>query len=234
MNFVGYLTITIPVIKRYNNSVVLVESTLNSLISSTQQKDISKIVIVVFLLTNDPVWIEKAGKHLYKNYKEPIDKGFIQIVRGHRNGLSKLLPFPGSESRKEKERREENFQFLNILGYAKNLSTYTLLLDEDVLSQRDYFLKILGFIKENTRPYRVWFVLNFSHSNYMGQLMKTSDSLKLIKLLVFLRYDLNYWSLVEYMRGLKGQKKTYRIKNPPFRYIDITRRTFLPKNYSTI
>lgn len=191
-----------------------------------------KILIVVFLLTDDPVWTEKTGNQLYDKYKENIDKGFVQIVRGHRNGLSKLFPFPASENSEERQRRAENLQYLNIMAYAQNLSSYLLLLDEDVRCQNNYIQKILGFIQANNKPNRVWFVLNFSHSNLMGQLTKTSDLLKAIKLLIVLRYDVTYETLIDYIRTLKGQPKKCQIEHPPFRYANIKRKTFLPKNFT--
>uniref|UniRef100_A0A8W8NJ11 MGAT4 conserved region domain-containing protein n=1 Tax=Magallana gigas TaxID=29159 RepID=A0A8W8NJ11_MAGGI len=229
---VGYLTIALPAVRRLNGSTRLVEDTLNSLIVSTLTKDVPKILIVVFLLTDDPVWTEKTGNQLYDKYKEHVDKGFVQIVRGHRNGLSKLFPFPASENSEERQRRAENLHYLNIMAYAKNLSSYLLLLDEDVRCQSNYIQKIFGFIQANTKPNRVWFVLNFSHSNLMGQLTKTSNLLKAIKLLIVLRYDVTYETLIDYIRALKGQPKKCQIKYPPFRYANMKRKTFLHKNFT--
>lgn len=205
---------------------------MDSLIVSTLTKDVPKILIVVFLLTDDPVWTEKTGNQLYDKYKEQVDKGFVQIVRGHRNGLSKLFPFPAAENSEERQRRAENLHYLNIMAYAKNLSSYLLLLDEDVRCQSNYIQKIFGFIQANTKPNRVWFVLNFSHSNLMGQLTKTSDLLKAIKLLIVLRYDVTYETLIDYIRALKGQPKKCQIKYPPFRYANMKRKTFLHKNFT--
>lgn len=228
----GYLTIALPAVRRLNGSTRLVEDTLNSLIVSTLTKDVPKILIVVFLLTDDPVWTEKTGNQLYDKYKEHVDKGFVQIVRGHRNGLSKLFPFPASENSQERQRRAENLHYLNIMAYAKNLSSYLLLLDEDVRCESNYIQKIFGFIQANTKPNRVWFVLNFSHSNLMGQLTKTSDLLKAIKLLIVLRYDVTYETLIDYIRALKGQPKKCQIKYPLFRYANMKRKTFLHKNFT--
>ncbi|XP_061183344.1 alpha-1,3-mannosyl-glycoprotein 4-beta-N-acetylglucosaminyltransferase A-like [Saccostrea echinata] len=226
----GYLTIAIPAKKRSDESIRFVEQTLDSLIENTYWKDFQKIVVVVFLLSDDTAWCQTVGRMLYEKYKEKIDSGFVQVAYRGRNVLSKLLPLQENESSQEKQRREENLSFLNIVTYGKNFSSYLLLLDEDVLCEKDYFIKILGFIHQQTKPNRIWFVLNFSRSSLMGQLVRTSDLMKVIKLLIILRYDLSYGSLIEFMTDLKGQQKRYRMQL--FRYFNFDMESFLPKKFT--
>ncbi|XP_071151641.1 alpha-1,3-mannosyl-glycoprotein 4-beta-N-acetylglucosaminyltransferase C-like isoform X1 [Mytilus edulis] len=171
----GYLTIGIPTVKRRLNGDHYMYTTLNSLISNTDQGRIQDVIIVIFMADPDESWNNESAKKIYEEFKPHFDSGFMQIIKAPENiypDFSNLQKTKQDSAERVQWRSKQNVDFAFLMLYCQNLSTYYIQLEDDVLVASNFVKDIESFVLNRTDH---WICLEFSTLGFIGKMFHSSD-----------------------------------------------------------
>ncbi|XP_061182810.1 alpha-1,6-mannosyl-glycoprotein 4-beta-N-acetylglucosaminyltransferase-like [Saccostrea echinata] len=213
----GFLTIGIPSVKR--KDVSYLETALASLVEHSLPHERERVVIVIFLTDSNHTWVIERAKEIYKQFKEHVKTGFMQIVHPPH------IAYPNFQYLERKYndsmtrvawRSKQNLDYSYLMTYSRNMSQYYLQLEDDVITTAGYLSKIKSFISQNLK--KTWLFLRFSKLGFIGVLFKNSDLIKVAEFLLVLFDETPGDLLINELKRIKGQQKEIRIRPSLFQH----------------
>lgn len=179
-------------------------------------------MIVIFLTDSNHTWVVDRAKEIYKQYRDHVESGFMQIVHpphiAYPNFQYLERKFNDTQARVA-WRSKQNLDYSYLMTYSRNMSKYYLQLEDDVITTTGYLSKIKAFISRNLQ--KTWLFLRFSGLGFIGVLFKSSDLPKLAEFLLVL-YDENPGDLlINELKRIKGQKKEIRSRPSLFQHLGL-------------
>lgn len=186
----GYMTIGFVTAKRPKNILYMFD-TLNSLMTNADESDKTGIVILILIAETDEKWKTDIITRINKTYPYAVADGTIQIIQTfnwiypklnnlehHYDGHSKLRV-------SWKAKQNIDFALLWLYAYKKNMSSFYLHLEDDVITVKGYIKIMRAFIEHQKRR---WVCLEFSELGMIAKLYHISD-LQSLSTIVTLFYE---------------------------------------------
>jgi len=160
---------------------------------------------------------DKQRGLIERRFNDSIDSGFIEIIEST-SGIYPPMDFALTKRTYNDSierviwRTKQVIDFAFIFRYAKDLSTYYLLLEDDVIASYQYITAIKDFIQ--TRPVSSrWVALRFTGFLGIGLLFKNAQLASLVKFLLIFHQDRPVDMLIDEFIGLQVRTMKCIIEN---------------------
>lgn len=196
-----YLSIGIPSVMR-PRSFYLFE-TIRSLINNTDHEDRQGVLIVVFLCDQEKSNRKSIAESIERNFSAEIAGGFLHVIQPPSSLLDqsrvvKKRTYNDSVTRVQ-WRTKQVLDFMFLLKYCENLSTYFMQLEDDVIAAPNFVPAIREFVNHQTVD---WIDLQFSNFWAIGRLYKSKYLKQLAEFLWTFHEEQPVDILYEYFRAL--------------------------------
>lgn len=215
----GLITIGIPSVRRPNTNKMYIFETIDSLINKTKETERAEINIVIYMCDTNKTYNSIVSQDIYSRYQEYCDRGFIQIIQGSADiypDLSKVKQTFNDPAPRIKWRAKQNIDFAFLTLYSRNLSSYYMQLEDDVITASDYVSDIQKFIYGQRKP---WFLLEFTNLGFIGKLFHSEDLDRVAFYLLSFYDRMPCDLLLGHIRKLMGQDKPIHSKKSLFQHI---------------
>ncbi|KAJ8373115.1 hypothetical protein AAFF_G00271200 [Aldrovandia affinis] len=215
-----YLTVGLSSIKRKRGSYLL--DTLASIFSQSSEQELDEMVVVVFLADFDAEWKERTAKDISDRFALPIFRGQLLVVHAPQDRYPPLDGLKRNFNDKPDRvrfRSKQNVDYAFLLGISANLSTYYLMLEDDVACAKNFLTSIKRFIQSRGQTY--WVTLEFSKLGYIGKLYHSSDLPQLAKFLLLFYQEMPCDWLLTHFNSLLTQKDTIRLQPSLFQHVGL-------------
>ncbi|KAJ8370351.1 hypothetical protein SKAU_G00103790 [Synaphobranchus kaupii] len=215
-----FLTVGLCSIKRKRGSYLL--DTLQSIFSQSSEEELKDMVVVVFLSDFDTDWIERTAHDITDRFPVPILKGQLLVIHANQSYYPPLeglkRNFNDSPARVY-FRSKQNVDYAFLLGFSINLSSYYIMLEDDVTCAKNFLTAIRKFIHSQGQSY--WVTLEFSKLGYIGKLYRSSDLPQLAKFLFLFYQEMPCDWLLSHFNRLLTQKDAIRSKPSLFQHVGL-------------
>ncbi len=171
----GFMTIGIPTVWRDTANTTYLLGTIASIIEHTTAVEKKSITMLILLADFAQHRRDVLFSNINKTYQEYIDSGFIQIMSVKQSAYPPLTHLKQNYKDAPKRvswRSKQVVDFAFMFYYARNLSTYYLQIEDDVITAPNFYASIKDFIIKQSKP---WVTLQFSELGFIGKLFKSSD-----------------------------------------------------------
>merc|ERR1719419_100771 len=166
----------IPTVKR--EGVSYLNQTLTSLFENLNKKSKFDVKFVVFVAESDKTILNQVISEVSKYFPAQIKNNLLQIISPSQNlypnNWSHVISLPdhfGDPYERVKWRSKENLDMVHLLMYGYNLySRYYVMMEDDVITQKDYVEDIMKFVEENKE--KDYFYLSFCKAGSIGKLFR--------------------------------------------------------------
>ncbi|KAJ8258020.1 hypothetical protein GJAV_G00192270 [Gymnothorax javanicus] len=215
-----FLTVGLCSIKRKRGSYLL--DTLQSIFSQSSEDELKQLVVVVFLADFDTDWNERTARSISDRFHTPILKGQLLIIHAPQSAYPPLeglkRNFNDSAAR-VRFRSKQNIDYAFLLSFSANLSSYYIMLEDDVTCANNFLTAIHKSINSLGQSY--WVTLEFSKLGYIGKLYHSSDLPLLAKFLFLFYQEMPCdWLLTHFIK-LLTQKDTIRFTPSLFQHMGL-------------
>lgn len=153
----GFLSIGVPSIHRINDQDYILQ-TLDSLCQHVLDEEKPEVVVLVFLVDEDPDYNEQSLRIISQKYHTHLASGFLQIIQLSSSYYPSFLGLKRNfydAPERIKWRAKQAADFAAMFSYARNLSEYYVQIEDDVECSHGFVAAIRRFITErNARNYR--------------------------------------------------------------------------------
>jgi len=215
------LTIGLCTISTRDENYLL--TTLDSILTHTDEKDQNEFQIVVFecdLQEEDSLYISEVKK----TFAQKIDLGLIQIVKTSKNDYTflnkNLLKNLGESPKWLYWRSKQCLDVSLIMAYCADRSQYYLHLEDDVICTDHFYKKMMNDIKHLTDE--EWCAVKFCEIGFIGLLFQNTE---LNKLSTFIKCFFDEmpidWLIENHYFSIKSvnRKKCIQISRSLFQHI---------------
>ncbi|KAJ8265782.1 hypothetical protein COCON_G00148810 [Conger conger] len=215
-----FLTVGLCSIKRKRGSYLL--DTLKSIFSQSSEEELRDMVVVVFLADFDTGWNERTAREIADRFSVPILKGQLLVVHAPQSYYPPLeglkRNFNDSAARVH-FRSKQNVDYAFLFGFSANLSSYYIMLEDDVTCAKGFLTGIRKFIRSQGQAY--WVTLEFSKLGYIGKLYHSKDLPQLARFLFLFYQEMPCDWLLNHFNMLLTQKDTIRSKPSLFQHVGL-------------
>jgi alpha-1,3-mannosylglycoprotein beta-1,4-N-acetylglucosaminyltransferase C len=211
----GFLTIGISSVRRINGPDYLLQ-TLASLIDRTSTSEQSNITVVVFLADGDPDYNKQSSNAILEHYEHYVNTGFIRIINvsaDYYPQLDGLKRNFGDSPDRVKWRAKQVADFVLLFTYSRNISTYYLQLEDDVVCARGFVTAIRRYIDMQSAAGK-WTTLEFSELGFIGKLFRSDDLDQLIEFMSMFYAEQPVDWLISYFRLSVGHQQNVLLRKP--------------------
>ncbi|ELT89847.1 hypothetical protein CAPTEDRAFT_116124 [Capitella teleta] len=217
----GFLTIGIPSIKREGDmGRRYLMATLSSIIESTSAKDKTEIVVLVFLADVDAEYNAQVLDQIIERFSEYLDMGFMQVVQVSKDFYPQLKNLKrnfNDDVERVHWRAKQVMDFAFMFLYSRNISSFYLQIEDDVICARNFLPAVQSFITQQ----KSWAVLEFSELGFIGKLFKSDDLEKLARYMMTFYDEQPVDWLITYFRLSMAQKKVIMRKPTLFQHVGL-------------
>lgn len=212
-----FLTVGLCSIKRKRGTYLL--DTLQSIFSQSSEEELRDMVVVVFLADFDTDWNERTARDISDLFPVPVLRGQLLVIHAPQSYYPPLeglkRNFKDSPARVH-FRSKQNVDYAFILGFSAKLSSYYIMLEDDVTCAKNFFTAIRKFILSLGQSY--WVTLEFSKLGYIGKLYHSKDLPQLAKFLFLFYQEMPCDWLLNHFNTLLTQKDVIRSKPSLFQH----------------
>nr|XP_033774147.1 alpha-1,3-mannosyl-glycoprotein 4-beta-N-acetylglucosaminyltransferase C-like isoform X2 [Geotrypetes seraphini]XP_033774149.1 alpha-1,3-mannosyl-glycoprotein 4-beta-N-acetylglucosaminyltransferase C-like isoform X2 [Geotrypetes seraphini] len=206
-----YLAIGLCSVKRAKKNYLL--DTLTSIFTQSNEEELKEMVVVVHLVDFDMGWNAHVAKEIASKFVMQIALGRLILIHVPRDMYPPLEGLKRNYNDPEvrvKFRSKQNVDYAFLMNFCANLSTYYLMLEDDVQCAKSFFTAIKKFLAENKNLY--WVTLEFSKLGFIGKLYHSSDLPRLAHFLLLFYQEMPCDWLFTYFYRLLVQHdvKSYR------------------------
>ncbi|XP_029429194.1 alpha-1,3-mannosyl-glycoprotein 4-beta-N-acetylglucosaminyltransferase C-like [Rhinatrema bivittatum] len=213
-----YLTVGLSSVKRSKGNYLL--ETLKSIFTQSSDPELKEMVVVVHLADFDMEWNSHTAKQISDKFSSHIALGRLLLIHAPQDmyppleGLKRNYNDP---EERVKFRSKQNVDYAFLVNFCANLSSYYLMLEDDVQCAKSFFTAIRKVLALRENSY--WVTLEFSKLGYIGKLYRSSDLPRLAQLLFLFYQEMPCDWLLTYFRLLLTQKDVMRFRPSLFQHI---------------
>ncbi|NXY50277.1 MGT4C acetylglucosaminyltransferase, partial [Ceuthmochares aereus] len=197
-------------------------ATLESLFTQSTEEELQEMVVVVHLADKDPTWNEHVAADLTRKFAHHIQLGrllLIHVPHEFYPTLEGLKRNYNDPEERVKFRSKQNVDYAYLLAFATNLSSYYLMIEDDVWCAKSFLLAIRKALA--SRAGSSWATLEFSKLGYIGKLYRSSDLPRLARFLLLFYQEMPCDWLLSHFRLLLTQKDVIRFKPSLFQHMGL-------------
>ncbi|NXK94686.1 MGT4C acetylglucosaminyltransferase, partial [Formicarius rufipectus] len=197
-------------------------ATLQSLFSQSTEEELQEMVVVVHLADTDPSWNVRVALSIAQKFARHILLGRLLLIHTPQElyptleGLKRNYNDPEERVR---FRSKQNLDYAFLLAFAANLSSYYLMIEDDVWCAKSFLTAIRKALasKEGSN----WATLEFSKLGYIGKLYRSSELPRLAHFLLLFYQEMPCDWLLAHFRNLLTQKDVIRFKPSLFQHMGL-------------
>ncbi|NXY23509.1 MGT4C acetylglucosaminyltransferase, partial [Atrichornis clamosus] len=197
-------------------------ATLQSLFSQCSEEELRELVVVVHLADADPGWNAHVALSLAQKFARHILLGRLLLIHAPAEFYPTLeglkRNFNDAEER-VRFRSKQNVDYAFLLAFAANLSSYYLMIEDDVWSAKSFLTAIRRALASQQGS--SWATLEFSKLGYIGKLYHSSDLPRLAHFLLLFYQEMPCDWLLVHFRHLLAQKDVIRFKPSLFQHMGL-------------
>ncbi|NXF13654.1 MGT4C acetylglucosaminyltransferase, partial [Smithornis capensis] len=196
--------------------------TLQSLFSQSTEEELQEMVVVVHLADADPSWNVRVAISVAQKFAHQILLGRLLLIHAPHElyptleGLKRNFNDPEERVR---FRSKQNVDYAFLLAFAANLSSYYLMIEDDVWCARSFLTAIRKALASQQGSN--WATLEFSKLGYIGKLYRSSDLPRLARFLLLFYQEMPCDWLLAHFRSLLTQKDVIRFKPSLFQHMGL-------------
>lgn len=196
--------------------------TLQSLFKQSSEEELQDMVVVVHLADADPRWNAQVAADISDRFAHHILLGRLVLIHAPHEfyptleGLKRNYNDPEA---RVKFRSKQNVDYAFLVTFAANLSSYYLMIEDDVLSAKSFFTAIRKAVASQEGSN--WATLEFSKLGYIGKLYRSSDLPRLARFLLLFYQEMPCDWLLDHFRLLLTQKDVIRFKPSLFQHMGL-------------
>ncbi|NXA11640.1 MGT4C acetylglucosaminyltransferase, partial [Sapayoa aenigma] len=197
-------------------------ATLQSLFSQSTEEELRDMVVVVHLADPDPSWNVRVAVSIAQKFSRHILLGRLLLIHAPHElyptleGLKRNYDDPEERVR---FRSKQNVDYAFLLAFAANLSSYYLMIEDDVWSARSFLTAIRKALASQQGSN--WATLEFSKLGYIGKLYRSSDLPRLARFLLLFYQEMPCDWLLVHFRQLLTQKDVIRFRPSLFQHMGL-------------
>ncbi|NXY92640.1 MGT4C acetylglucosaminyltransferase, partial [Alcedo cyanopectus] len=197
-------------------------ATLQSLFKQSTEEELQEMVVVVHLADTDPMWNLQVAASIARKFAHHVLLGRLLLIHAPREfyppleGLKRNYNDP---EERVKFRSKQNVDYAFLLAFAANLSSYYLMIEDDVWSAKSFLTTIRKSLASRERSN--WATLEFSKLGYIGKLYRSSDLPRLARFLLLFYQEMPCDWLLVHFRLLLTQKDVIRFKPSLFQHMGL-------------
>ncbi|NXI32528.1 MGT4C acetylglucosaminyltransferase, partial [Sterrhoptilus dennistouni] len=197
-------------------------ATLQSLFSQSTEEELQEMVVVVHLADTDPGWNMRVALTISQKFGQHILLGRLLLIHvppefyPTLEGLKRN--FNDAEER-VRFRSKQNVDYAFLLSFAANLSSYYLMIEDDVWSSKSFLTAIRRALASQEGS--SWATLEFSKLGYIGKLYRSSDLPRLARFLLLFYQEMPCDWLLVHFRQLLAQRDVIRFKPSLFQHMGL-------------
>uniref|UniRef100_A0A8C3K299 Alpha-1,3-mannosyl-glycoprotein 4-beta-N-acetylglucosaminyltransferase C n=1 Tax=Calidris pygmaea TaxID=425635 RepID=A0A8C3K299_9CHAR len=197
-------------------------ATLQSLFMKSTEAELQEMVVVVHLADKDPMWNMRVATDIARKFAHHILLGrllLIHVPQEFYPTLEGLKRNYNDPEERVKFRSKQNVDYAFLFAFAANLSSYYLMIEDDVWSAKSFLTAIRKALasREGTN----WATLEFSKLGYIGKLYHSSDLPRLARFLLLFYQEMPCDWLLSHFRLLLTQKDVIRFKPSLFQHMGL-------------
>ncbi|NXK23372.1 MGT4C acetylglucosaminyltransferase, partial [Arenaria interpres] len=197
-------------------------ATLQSLFMKSTEAELQEMVVVVHLADMDPMWNMRVAAEIARKFAHHILLGrllLIHVPQEFYPTLEGLKRNYNDPEERVKFRSKQNVDYAFLFAFAANLSSYYLMIEDDVWSAKSFLTAIRKALasREGTN----WATLEFSKLGYIGKLYHSSDLPRLARFLLLFYQEMPCDWLLSHFRLLLTQKDVIRFKPSLFQHMGL-------------
>ncbi|XP_015263674.1 PREDICTED: alpha-1,3-mannosyl-glycoprotein 4-beta-N-acetylglucosaminyltransferase C-like, partial [Gekko japonicus] len=215
-----FLTVGLCSIKRKKGNYLL--ETLRSIFDQSTREELNEMVAVVHLADPDQEWNAQVVAHIAKRFAHQILLGRLLVIHAPHEyypSLEGLKQNFNDAKDRVKFRSKQNVDYAYLMNFAANLSTYYLMIEDDVHCAKNFFSAIRRVLESQKGSY--WVTLEFSKLGYIGKLYHSSDLPQLSRFLLLFYQEMPCDWLLGHFRLLLTQREVIRFKPSLFQHIGL-------------
>ncbi|NXY85470.1 MGT4C acetylglucosaminyltransferase, partial [Alcedo cyanopectus] len=187
-----------------------------------EDTSLQEMVVVVHLADTDPMWNLQVAASIARKFAHHVLLGRLLLIHAPREfyppleGLKRNYNDP---EERVKFRSKQNVDYAFLLAFAANLSSYYLMIEDDVWSAKSFLTTIRKSLASRERSN--WATLEFSKLGYIGKLYRSSDLPRLARFLLLFYQEMPCDWLLVHFRLLLTQKDVIRFKPSLFQHMGL-------------
>ncbi|NXA42325.1 MGT4C acetylglucosaminyltransferase, partial [Eudromia elegans] len=195
-------------------------ATLQSVFEQSTAEELQDMVVVVHLADTDPGWNARVAADLARSFARHLLQGQLLLIHAPHEFYPPLEGLKRNYNDPEERvrfRSKQNVDYAFLLAFAANLSTYYLMIEDDVRCSKSFLTAIRMALTswEGSN----WATLEFSKLGYIGKLYRSSDLPRLARFLLLFYQEMPCDWLLSYFRLLLTQKDVIRFKPSLFQHM---------------
>ncbi|KAG6935357.1 MGAT4 Family Member C-like [Chelydra serpentina] len=215
-----FLTVGLSSVKRKRGNYLL--DTLKSIFEQSTQEELEEMVVVVHLADPDLEWNTQVVKDITARFTPHLLRGQLLVIHAPPECYPPLEGLKRNYNDAEDRvqfRSKQNVDYAYLLGFAANLSSYYLMIEDDVQCSKSFFTAIRKAVASREGSY--WATLEFSKLGYIGKLYHSSDLPQLAQFLLLFYQEMPCDWLLGHFRLMLAQKEVIRFKPSLFQHIGL-------------
>ncbi|NXA54314.1 MGT4C acetylglucosaminyltransferase, partial [Nothocercus julius] len=196
------------------------QATLQSVFEQSTEEELQEMVVVVHLADTDPGWNARVAADIAHRFAHRLLQGQLLLIHAPHefypplDGLKRNYNDPEERVR---FRSKQNVDYAFLFAFAANLSTYYLMIEDDVKCSKSFLTAIRKAL--TSREGSSWATLEFSKLGYIGKLYHSSDLPRLARFLLLFYQEMPCDWLLSHFRLLLTQKDVIRFKPSLFQHM---------------
>ncbi|XP_050812236.1 alpha-1,6-mannosyl-glycoprotein 4-beta-N-acetylglucosaminyltransferase-like [Gopherus flavomarginatus] len=215
-----FLTVGLSSVKRKRGNYLL--DTLKSIFVQSTQEELEEMVVVVHLADPDSEWNTQVVMDISARFTPHLLRGQLLVIHAPPECYPPLEGLKRNYNDAEDRvqfRSKQNVDYAYLLSFAANLSSYYLMIEDDVQCSKSFFTTIRKAVASQEGSY--WVTLEFSKLGYIGKLYHSSDLPQLAQFLLLFYQEMPCDWLLGHFRLLLTQKEVIRFKPSLFQHIGL-------------
>ncbi|XP_010284863.1 PREDICTED: LOW QUALITY PROTEIN: alpha-1,3-mannosyl-glycoprotein 4-beta-N-acetylglucosaminyltransferase C-like [Phaethon lepturus] len=197
-------------------------ATLQSLFKQSTEEELQEMVVVVHLADADPRWNVHVAANIAHKFAHHILLGRLLLIHTPHQFYPTLKSLKRNYNDPEERvrfRSKQNVDYAFLLAFAANLSSYYLMIEDDVWCAKSFFTAIRKALASQEGAN--WATLEFSKLGYIGKLYHSSDLPRLACFLLLFYQEMPCDWLLVHFRLLLTQKDVIRFKPSLFQHMGL-------------
>ena len=159
-----------------------------SILGTITQSEKNMITLFIYICDFDVTYQKEMVTYFQGTYSKEMNTGLILLMiadKGNYPTFEGLERTYNDSPKRVKWRSKQVVDFALMMHYAKNLSSYFILLEDDVTATKNWVKKAKSFVKAQSKP---WAMIDLEGSGTRGKLFQQEHLEKLAEYLC-LFYD---------------------------------------------
>ncbi|NXP54852.1 MGT4C acetylglucosaminyltransferase, partial [Heliornis fulica] len=215
-----FLTVGLATVRRPRGYYL--PATLQALFERSREEELQEMVVVVHLADPDPTWNTRVTADITRKFARHILLRRLLLIHTPQelyptlDGLKRNYNDP---EERVKFRSKQNVDYAFLLSFAANLSSYYLMIEDDVWCAKSFLTAIHKAVASQGGSN--WATLEFSKLGYIGKLYRASDLPRLARFLLLFYQEMPCDWLLVHFRLLLTQKDVIRFKPSLFQHMGL-------------